>query len=319
MHIVRTSNTALGTFGQEDLMMPLIEASSGGLSRSEDDLVHLVDNGNSNTTNGSSQAHSVLEALTVTSVAAGLVLGSLICLANMYFGMQAGSVNAMPMQSALISVACSRMCRHYVSKSLSAPEVTIIEIIAGAVGLAPFTSGYIGFIPALEYLVPADQGERLHFTSTQLLSWSIGTCSLGIIVAAPFRNYFILREKLRFPSATATGTLIGMLLGTPNVLYKKYPDSQATVPSRPCRASDPSTSPASGAPGQHDVLDTEQEGTSKGIGRSVTVLSTALSGSLVFVSILLTLASFWTHPSIGCFLLLFSDPAPSTNLWQDCC
>lgn len=160
---------------------------------------------------------SVNVALTPRAVSCAILLGSVICFANMYFGLQAGTVNAMPMQTALLGFAWFRSVQHRLSKPLSPAEITVIEVVAGAVGLAPFTSGFTGLIPALEFLItPAENGPK-RFSVLQLLMWSLATCFLGTVAAAPFRRWFILRQRLRYPSATATGTLIGVLFGKKSI------------------------------------------------------------------------------------------------------
>ena len=78
-------------------------------------------------------------------------------------------------------------------------------------GLAPFAAGFTSFIPALEFLVAPDEGGTVRFSLTQLLLWAVVTCGLGIVAGTPFRELFIFRQRLLYPSATATGTLIGVL------------------------------------------------------------------------------------------------------------
>jgi uncharacterized oligopeptide transporter (OPT) family protein len=160
------------------------------------------------------------DALTTRAVACGIVLGSAVCFTNTYFGLQAGIVNAMPMQSALLGFALFRTVQHRLSRSLSPKETTIIEIVAGALGLAPFTSGFTSFIPALEFLTTAAEDGPVVLSTAKLMLWSIATCGLGIVAAAPFRQLFILRERLRYPSATATGTLIGLLFGDETIISR---------------------------------------------------------------------------------------------------
>lgn len=166
-------------------------------------------------------------ALTARAIGCGIILGSAVCFANTYFGLQAGIVNAMPMQSALLGFALFRAIQHRLSKSLSPKETTTIEIVAGALGLAPFTSGFTAFIPALEFYTTSKEGGPVKLSTTQLILWSIATCGLGIVVAAPFRHLFIIREKLRFPSATATGTLIGLLFGDETIISRANQEEKA--------------------------------------------------------------------------------------------
>lgn len=169
---------------------------------------------------------SVMGALTPRAVSCAILLGSAICFANMYLGLQAGTVNAMPMQTALLGFALFRSVQHRLSKPLSPAETTVIEVVAGALGLTPFTSGCTGLIPALEFLItPAENGPN-RFSVPQLLLWSLATCCLGTVAAAPFRPWFILREGLRYPSATATGTLIGVLFGKKSIVARASQPNQ---------------------------------------------------------------------------------------------
>lgn len=160
------------------------------------------------------------DALTPRAIACALLLGTAVCLANTYFGLQAGTVNAMPMQSALLAFAIFQSIQRRLSKPLSPSEVTLVEVTAGALGLAPFTSGFTSFIPALEFLATPDENGPVSFTMMQLLLWSAATCGLGIVVAAAFRRLFILRERLQYPSAAATGTLIGLLFGREDLVAR---------------------------------------------------------------------------------------------------
>lgn len=170
----------------------------------------------------------------------------------MFFGLQAGIVNAMPMQSALLGYALFRAIRHRLSNSLSPKETTVIEIVAGALGLSPFTSGFTAFIPALEFLTNANEGGPVTLGVGKLILWSLATCALGVVVAAPFRRLFILRERLRFPSATATGTLIGLLFGEEAIIARAGDES--THERRSGRAADDSTSESPSAEANTDTL-----------------------------------------------------------------
>lgn len=140
-----------------------------------------------------------------------VLIGTGICFANVYFGLQAGIVNAMPMPAALVGFAFFKTLGKRSNTPFSTIDNTVLQVVAGALGSMPFTSGYTGLIPALEFLSTPSENGPVKFTVFQLLVWSLGICFLGTVVAAPLRWFFILREKLRFPSATATGVLIGVL------------------------------------------------------------------------------------------------------------
>ncbi|KAH8729235.1 OPT oligopeptide transporter protein-domain-containing protein [Ilyonectria robusta] len=188
---------------------------------------------------------AVSDVLTPRAIACGIILGLAVSLANMYFGLQAGTVNAMPMQSALLGSAILGAIQHRFPTSqppVAPAEIALVEVIAGALGLAPFTSGFTSFLPALEFLTGDEDGPPVRFSLPQLLLWSLAICGLGIVAAAPFRRLFIHREPLRFPSATATGTLISILFGRPPAVTRAEPDdsSSSTRPVYRSVVTDPS-------------------------------------------------------------------------------
>ena len=172
---------------------------------------------------------------------------------------------------------------------MSPAETTVIEVVAGALGLAPFTSGFTGLIPALEFLTtPAENGPKT-FSVPQLLVWSLATCFLGTVAAAPFRRWFIFRERLRYPSATATGTLIGVLLGKKAIVARASQPKQ-NVPGLQRVESSIAVEPPD-TTGRNEVnhttpkpLDDANAGFSPGaIGHAVKVLLVSLAGSSLFV------------------------------------
>ncbi|KAI9779864.1 MAG: hypothetical protein M1839_007177 [Geoglossum umbratile] len=194
----------------------------------------------------------------------------------------------MPMQTALLGFASFRSIQHRLSKSLSPAETTIIEIIAGALGLAPFTSGFTGLIPALEFLTtPAENGPK-RFSVVQLLWNSLATCALGIVVAAPFRQLFILRDRLRYPSATATGILIGVLFGKETIVARAQQSEIRVSGSHHSEADTDSDPPE--ATGRNEVRLADPAfsndlgvGFVQGdVGRAVNVLLVSLAGSSLF-------------------------------------
>ncbi|KAH8595341.1 hypothetical protein B0O99DRAFT_686767 [Bisporella sp. PMI_857] len=85
-------------------------------------------------------------------------------------------------------IAFFRGIQPRLSRPLSPIETTLIEIIAVAIGLAPFTSGFTSFIPALEFLATEEKNGPTRFSFAQLLLWSIATCGQGIV--RPFQKSF---------------------------------------------------------------------------------------------------------------------------------
>ena len=74
----------------------------------------------------------------------------------------------------------------------------------------PLAAGFVGVIPAMAMLGPEDGGAHT-FTSLELVLWSLALASFGVFAAVPLRKQVIEREKLRFPSGTATAEVIRTL------------------------------------------------------------------------------------------------------------
>ncbi len=87
---------------------------------------------------------SVKDAISLRAIACAVVLGSAISCANMYIGLQAGTVNSMPTQSVVLAFAFFRSIQRHLSRPLSPEEITVIEVSAGGLGLAPSRSASPG-------------------------------------------------------------------------------------------------------------------------------------------------------------------------------
>lgn len=80
----------------------------------------------------------------------------------------------------------------------------------------PLAAGLVGIIPALGLLTPEERPEGpVTFSLWELLAWCSALAFFGVFVAVPLRYQTIIREKLRFPSGTATASVIRTLHGLP--------------------------------------------------------------------------------------------------------
>lgn len=69
-------------------------------------------------------------------------------------------------------------------------------------------------IPALALLSPTlDHSPPIILTPTQLVLWCASVAFFGVFLAVPLRKQVIVKEKLVFPSGSATAQLIGVLHG----------------------------------------------------------------------------------------------------------
>lgn len=164
------------------------------------------------------------QSFTPRSLIVGLIIGALIVFSNTYFGLQTGWISTMAMPSALIGFSVFKVLSKHLSFPFTPIENVLIQTVAGAVGTMPLGCGFVGVIPALEFLLKdgedgpkGDGGEGeggpLKLGFWKLVLWSLGVCLFGVVFAVPLRKEVIVREKLRFPSGTASALMLRVLHG----------------------------------------------------------------------------------------------------------
>lgn len=166
------------------------------------------------------------DGLSLRCVLVGLLCGCIICFSNLYFGLQAGIVNTMILPSTLIGFTFFQIIGRQLKTPFTPSENVVLQAVASSLGGMPLTAGYIGAIPALEYLTTSQDSGPLKFSTGNLIVWSLGLCLFGVVFALPLRRYFIIRQKLRFPSGTAAATLLGALYDRQAIRDKVERDQQ---------------------------------------------------------------------------------------------
>ncbi|KAI1106763.1 OPT superfamily oligopeptide transporter [Jackrogersella minutella] len=150
---------------------------------------------------------------TLRGIAAGLLIGLIICFSNMYFGLQTGWISMMTMPSSLLGFGLFKTLSRHLSFPFSPVENVFVQSVAGGMAIMPLGCGFVGVIPAMEYLLkPSEQGP-IHLSMWKLIIWSLGLCYFGVVFAVPLRRQVIIREQLKFPSGFSTAVLIGVLHG----------------------------------------------------------------------------------------------------------
>ena len=162
---------------------------------------------------------------TLRSTLIGLAIGVIICFSNMYFGLQTGWVSGMAMPAALIGFGFFKTVARCISYPFTPVENVLVQTVAGAVGTMPLGCGFVGVMPALNYLLKPEENGPLILNTWKLIVWSVGICLFGVVFAVPLRKEVIIREKLKFPSGTATALMIGVLHGNTDEKGNKKPDS----------------------------------------------------------------------------------------------
>ncbi|QLL34968.1 hypothetical protein HG536_0H03430 [Torulaspora globosa] len=160
-----------------------------------------------------------IKQITLRATFIGLLIGSLVLISNFQFGLQTGWVSMMSMPSALLACAFFKKIWPIMYPNdlpFTDVETVYVQSIAVAVGTGPLAYGFVGVIPAIEKFVTKDesggtreQGEL--FSLYQLLAWSCALAFFGVFFAVPLRKQVIVREKLPFPSGSATAVLIAVL------------------------------------------------------------------------------------------------------------
>ncbi|KAL1881970.1 hypothetical protein VTK73DRAFT_3299 [Phialemonium thermophilum] len=152
-------------------------------------------------------------SFTVRGVLVGLLVGLVICFSNMYFGLQTGWVSIMSMPSSLLGFGFFKLLSHHLKFPFSPVENVLVQTVAGSMAIMPLGCGFVGVVPAMNYLLsPSEQGP-LSLSLWQLVLWSLGLCYFGVVFAVPLRRQVLIREKLKFPSGFSTAVLISVLHG----------------------------------------------------------------------------------------------------------
>ncbi|KFY44769.1 hypothetical protein V495_03271 [Pseudogymnoascus sp. VKM F-4514 (FW-929)] len=154
---------------------------------------------------------------TLRGILVGLGVGLIICFSNMYFGLQTGWISSMSMPSSLIGFAFFKTLSKHLDIPFTPVENVLVQTVAGSMGTMPLGCGFVGVMPALNYLLKPEEGGPLFLSLWKLILWALGLCFFGVVFAVPLRRQVIIREKLKFPSGTATALMINVLHGKDEV------------------------------------------------------------------------------------------------------
>lgn len=242
------------------------------------------------------------QSFTPRSLLVGLIIGALITFSNTYFGLQTGWISTMAMPSALIGFSVFKVFSKYLSFPFTPIENVLIQTVAGAVGTMPLGCGFVGVIPALEFLLKDGEdgpkgdggdgeGGPLKLGFWKLCLWSLGVCLFGVVFAVPLRKEVIVREKLRFPSGTASALMLRVLHGAGNN------DEKAATPARPLMENPQDGAAATHRPDgeeENDLLlkdgDAEDQTSRKDWRAKMRLLIVAFVVSGVYVRVTITLS-----------------------------
>ncbi|TLS20254.1 uncharacterized protein PpBr36_11454 [Pyricularia pennisetigena] len=152
-------------------------------------------------------------SFTVRGVAVGILIGVVLCFSNMYFGLQTGWISVMTMPASLLGYGFFRTLSRHLKYPFTPVENVLVQTVAASVGIVPLGAGFVGVIPAMNYLLTEDEMGPVRLGVWDSIVWSLGLCYFGCVFAMLLRRQVIIRERLRFPSGFSTAVLIGVLHG----------------------------------------------------------------------------------------------------------
>ncbi|KAK6527836.1 hypothetical protein TWF694_004810 [Orbilia ellipsospora] len=190
---------------------PLLASNATGT----DDMIHnnnISTNNIIDSDNGNDKSRREKQRqFTLRGILVGLLVGTILAAVNVYFGLQTGWVSLMSMPASLLSLVIFRASSRALSFPFQEKENVFTQTVAVAVGCMSLSAGLIGVIPAIEKLLSTAEGGPIILNTPSLILWSLGLAFFGVIFSVPLRKQLIIREKMKFPSGTATATLITML------------------------------------------------------------------------------------------------------------
>jgi uncharacterized oligopeptide transporter (OPT) family protein len=179
--------------------------------------------------------------LTFRAVFAGMAIGGVLALGNIYLGLRTGFWTRAASPRPSSGFALIAPLARGASSRFSPAEHNVLVAAAMAVASTPSVMGLIGAVPALSLLGAAP--------STAVLTlWAVVLGAMGILVALPLRVLLVERDNLPFPTARATGEVIAAAHAHESHARRRAlalgGAAIAAAPSRGCATESPAGSPA---------------------------------------------------------------------------
>ncbi|KAJ2629132.1 OPT super [Coemansia sp. RSA 1290] len=163
------------------------------------------------------------------AVVVGLLFGTILCFSNLWFGLQSGWISMMSLQASLVGFAVFKALERVLSVPFGPAENVILQTTAVATATMPLAGGFVGILPALKMLDSDEaNGARTQLNFGQLCAWGMALTFFGVFFAVPLRRQMVIKEKLRFPSGTATAQMISVLHKRPDPTLDEEPTAQST-------------------------------------------------------------------------------------------
>ncbi len=137
---------------------------------------------------------------TLRALGAGVAVGSLLCIGNLWLGLKTGLWDSGHLTSALVAFALTS------AGGRGSTRATAIALtVAAGAAAAPSAASLLAGIPALEL---SGAGP---FPTWGAIAWGTALGALGVLLAALLRERLLEGEELPFPSGAAAAELIAAL------------------------------------------------------------------------------------------------------------
>lgn len=103
----------------------------------------------------------------------------------MYFGLQTGFVSTMSLPSSLLGFGIFKALSPHLAYPFSPVENVLVQTVAGSMAIAPLGSGFVGVLPAMNYLMNPDEMGPINLSLIKMIMWSLGLCYFGVLFAVP--------------------------------------------------------------------------------------------------------------------------------------
>ncbi len=144
--------------------------------------------------------------LNLRSAITGMLLGSILCLTNMYVGIKTGWTLGVGITSVILSFALFKaLSKMKLGKEMTILENNAMQSVATSAGY--MTAPMMASIPA--YMMVTGQVIPMW----QTFWWIIMLSLLGVLFAFPLKRRYINDEQLPFPEGRAAGIVLDSLHG----------------------------------------------------------------------------------------------------------
>lgn len=109
-------------------------------------------------------------SFTLRAIVAGLAVGTVICAANVYFGLQTGWVSIMSMPASLMGYGIFRLLKPHLRFPFEPVENVLVQSVACGMAIMPLGCGFVGVVSLMDLC--ALRGEEAEADGTCALDTS---------------------------------------------------------------------------------------------------------------------------------------------------